>query len=76
MEVSYVEVRLVACIVVKDIHTGRPLIVNGGEVLILPTSTLVVFTRTIALLQRLWMHELAESLLLNGIRILDPHKGT
>lgn len=76
VEVTYPEVRLIADIRVRDRETNEALTVTGGEVLILPTSTLVVFTRTIALLQRLWMHELAESLLLNGIRILDPHKGT
>jgi len=73
-EVSYLEVRLIADIRVKDRDTGEPTTVTGGELLILPTSTLVVFQRTIQLLQRLWMHEFAESLLMDGIRILDPHK--
>lgn len=74
VEVSYLEVRLVADIRVRDRDTGEPTTVTGGELLILPTSTLVVLQRTIQLLQRLWMHEFAESLLMDGIRILDPHK--
>lgn len=72
-EVTAVEVRLIATIRVRDRDTGKPISVDGSEHLILPMSTAAVFQRAIGLLSRLWMHEFAESLLMEGIRILDPH---
>ncbi len=75
-DVNLIEVRLIATIRVRDRDTGKPLSVDGSESLVLPASTAHVFQRVVGLLVRLWNHELAESLLMEGIRLLDPHKDT
>lgn len=66
-----IEVRATAR--VRDRHTGEPVTVNASEELRLPLACVEAFARVVRLLDRVWLHELRESIQLDGELVLDPH---
>lgn len=60
---------------VRDRSTGERIEVTSSEQLVLPQTEREAFARVLRLLDRVWMHELRESVQLDGVLVLDPHAG-
>ncbi len=60
--------------VVRERDTGEALRIQLKELIRLPCSTLDVFLRFVNMMKRLAIHEVEESIKVEGRRLLDPHE--
>lgn len=68
-------VRILATTRVRDTTGPKKTMVNASELIRLPDTKDHVFGRVVRLLDRMWAHELRETIQLDGVRVLDPHRG-